>query len=338
MQAVMTEETMKTMVRLLALLAGLLSAGVCFAQAQGGAAKGYPDRPVRMIVPFAAGGPTDVTARLIQHHLQERLGKQFYVENIAGAGGNTGTGQAARAAPDGYTLLVASTGFIVNASLYAKIPYDPRKDFAPITLAAASPNVLTVHPSVPANSVKELVELIKANPGKYSFAGPGTGSTPHLSGELFKLHFNLDLVHVPFTGAAPAITSTMGGHTPIAFTALPPAIAAIKDGKLRALALTSEKRVPSLPDVPTMAEAGVVGHEADTLTSILAPAGTPKEIIDLLHREIAAIVALPEVKEKLTSLGFLPIANRPEEFAKRIDVELDKWAKVIRDAKIPQIQ
>jgi tripartite-type tricarboxylate transporter receptor subunit TctC len=338
MQAVTTEETMKTTVRLLALAAVLLSAGVCFAQAPGGAAKGYPDRPVRMIVPFAAGGPTDVTARLIQHHLQERLGKQFYVENIAGAGGNTGTGQAARAAPDGYTLLVASTGFIVNASLYAKIPYDPRKDFAPITLAAASPNVLTVHPSVPANSVKELVELIRANPGKYSFAGPGTGSTPHLSGELFKLHFNLDLVHVPFTGAAPAITSTMGGHTPIAFTALPPAIAAIKDGKLRALALTSEKRVPSLPDVPTMAEAGVAGHEADTLTSVLAPAGTPKEIIDLLHREIAAIVALPDVKEKLTSLGFLPIANRPEEFAKRIDVELDKWAKVIRDAKIPQIQ
>jgi tripartite-type tricarboxylate transporter receptor subunit TctC len=338
MRAVTTEETMKTRAGLLALTAVLLSAGLCHAQAPSGAAKGYPDRPVRMVVPFAAGGPTDVTARLIAHHLQEKLGKQFYVENIAGAGGNTGTGQAARAAPDGYALLVASTGFVVNASLYAKIPYDPQKDFAPITLAAASPNVVTVHPSVPANSVKELVDLIKANPGKYSFAGPGTGSTPHLSGELFKLHFNLDLVHVPFTGAAPAITSTMGGHTPIAFTALPPAIAAIKDGKLRALALTSEQRVPSLPDVPTMAEAGVQGHEADTLTSVLAPAGTPKEIIDLLYREIAAIVAMPDVKEKLTSLGFLPIANRPDEFAQRIDVELKKWAKVIRDAKIPQIQ
>ncbi len=329
---------MKARIALLALAAMLLSAGLVHAQAPSDAVKNYPDRPVRMIVPFAAGGPTDVTARLIAQHLSEKLGKQFYVENIAGAGGNTGTGQAARAAPDGYTLLVASTGFIVNASLYAKIPYDPRKDFAPITLAAASPNVLTVHPSVPANSVKELVELIKANPAKYSFAGPGTGSTPHLSGELFKLHFNLDLVHVPFTGAAPAITSTIGGHTPIAFTALPPAIAAIKDGKLRALALTSEKRVPSLPDVPTMAEAGVQGHEADTLTSILVPAGTPKEIVDLLYREIAAVVALPDVRERLTSLGFLPIANRPDEFAQRIDVELVKWAKVIRDAKIPQIQ
>jgi tripartite-type tricarboxylate transporter receptor subunit TctC len=338
MRAATTEETMKARIALLALAAMLLSAGLVDAQAPSDAVKNYPDRPVRMIVPFAAGGPTDVTARLIAQHLSEKLGKQFYVENIAGAGGNTGTGQAARAAPDGYTLLVASTGFIVNASLYAKIPYDPRKDFAPITLAAASPNVLTVHPSVPANSVKELVELIKANPAKYSFAGPGTGSTPHLSGELFKLHFNLDLVHVPFTGAAPAITSTIGGHTPIAFTALPPAIAAIKDGKLRALALTSEKRVPSLPDVPTMAEAGVQGHEADTLTSILVPAGTPKEIVDLLYREIAAVVALPDVRERLTSLGFLPIANRPDEFAQRIDVELVKWAKVIRDAKIPQIQ
>jgi tripartite-type tricarboxylate transporter receptor subunit TctC len=328
---------MKATVRLLAFATALLSAGVCHAQSTSGA-KGYPDRPVRMIVPFAAGGPTDVTARLIAHHLSDKLGKQFYVENIGGAGGNTGTGQAARAAPDGYTLLVASTGFIVNASLYAKIPYDPQKDFAPITLAAASPNVLIVNPSVPANSVKELVDLIKANPGKYSFAGPGTGSTPHLSGELFKLHFSLDLVHVPFTGAAPAITSTIGGHTPIAFTALPPAIEAIKDGKLRALALTSEKRVPSLPNVPTMAEAGVQGHEADTLTSILAPAGTPKEIVDLLYREIAAVVAMPDVRERLTSLGFLPIANTPDDFAKRIDAELRKWAKVIRDAKIPQIQ
>src|SRR5262245_5964885 len=229
MRGATTEETMTAKIALLALAAMLLSAGSVHAQAPSDAVKNYPDRPVRMIVPFAAGGPTDVTARLIAQRLSEKLGKQFYVENIAGAGGNTGTGQAARAAADGYTLLVASTGFIVNASLYAKIPYDPRKDFAPITLAAASPNVLTVHPSVPANSVKELVELINANPGKYSFAGPGTGSTPHLSGELFKLHFNLDLVHVPFTGAAPAITSTIGGHTPIAFTALPPAIAAIKD-------------------------------------------------------------------------------------------------------------
>ncbi len=329
---------MTTMVRLLAFAAALVSASAACAQAPtSDAARTYPDRPVRVIVPFAAGGPTDVTARLLTQYLSERLGKQFYVENIGGAGGNTGTGQAARAAPDGYTMLVMSTGFIVNASLYAKIPYDPQKDFQPITLACASPNVLVVNPSVPANTVKEFVDLIRANPGKYSFAGPGTGSTPHLSGELFRLHFILDYVHIPFTGAAPAITSTIGGHTPSAWTALPPALSAVKDGKLRALAITSAQRNPNLPDVPTMAEAGVEGQEAETLTGILVPAGTPGPIVDKLYKEIAAIIALPEVKEKLSGLGFVPIGNTPQEFARRIDFELKKWAKVIQDAKIPQI-
>jgi tripartite-type tricarboxylate transporter receptor subunit TctC len=302
------------------------------------AAQNYPDKPVRVIVPFAAGGPTDVTARIITQGLSESLGKQFFVENIGGAGGNTGTVQAARAAPDGYTILIVSTGFMVNASLYAKVPYDPQKDFAPVTLAVASPNILTANPSVPAKTVKELAEVIKANPGRYSYAHPAIGSTPHLSAELFKLHFGLDYVQIPFTGAALAITSTLGGHTQLAWTALPPAISAVKDGKLRALAITSEKRNPELPDVPTMAEAGVPGHEAETLTAVVVPAGTPKPIIDLLQREIAKIVAMPDVKQKLSSLGFQPIANTPEEFGKRIEVELQKWAKVIRDAKIPQIQ
>lgn len=301
------------------------------------AAQSYPDRAVRMIVPFPPGGPTDVTARLLAQHLSERLGKQFYVENIGGAGGNTGVAQAARATPDGYTVAVVSTGFIVNASLYAKIPYDPQKDFQPITLAAASPNVLVVNPSVPAKTVKEFVDIVRANPGKYSFAGPGTGSTPHLSGELFRLHFNLDYQYIPFTGAAPAITSTIGGHTPSAWTALPPALPGIRDGKLRALAITSEKRNPALPEVPTMAESGIEGQEADTLTGILVPAGTPKPIVDKLHQEIAAIIALPDVKAKLLALGFVPIGNTPNEFAARIDAEMKKWAKVIRDAKIPQI-
>lgn len=328
---------MRTIGRVLAFAAALFSATAAVAQGTSDAGRGYPDRPVRVIVPFAAGGPTDVTARLITQYLSERLGKQFYVENVGGAGGNTGVGQAARATPDGYTIVVISTGFIVNASLYAKIPYDPQKDFAPITLAAASPNVLVVNPSVPAKSVKEFVDVIRANPGKYSFAGPGTGSTPHLSGELFKLHFALDYIHIPFTGAAPAITSTIGGHTPSAWTALPPALAAVKDGKLRALAITSDKRNPSLPDVPTMAESGIEGQEAETLTGILVPAGTPKSVIDKLHQEIAAIIALPEVKERLLALGFVPIGNTPDEFAKRIDSELKKWAKVIQDAKIPQI-
>jgi tripartite-type tricarboxylate transporter receptor subunit TctC len=301
-------------------------------------AQTYPDKPVRMIVPFAAGGPTDVTARLIAHGLTESLGKQFYVENVGGAGGNTGTVQAARAAPDGYTILIVSTGFMVNMSLYAKVPYDAKKEFAAVTLAAASPNVVTVHPSVPAKTVKELAALIKASPGKYSYAHPAIGSTPHLSAELFNLYFKVDTQPIPFTGAAPAITSTIGGHTQIAWTALPPAISAAQDGKLRALAVTSAKRNPSLPDVPTMAESGVEGQEAETLTGVVVPAGTPKAIIDLLQREIAKAVARPDMHEKFIALGFLPIADKPEEFAKRIDVELEKWARVIRDAKIPQIQ
>jgi tripartite-type tricarboxylate transporter receptor subunit TctC len=297
-------------------------------------AQAYPSRSVRMIVPFAAGGPTDVIARIVAQKLSDTLGQQFYVENIPGGGGNTGVAQAAKAAADGYTVVVVSTGFITNPSLYAKVPYDLFKDFAPVTLIAASPNVISVHPSVPATNVQDLVALIKASPGKYSYAQPGTGSTPHLAGELFKLTFGLDLVMVPFPGAGPAIVSTIGGHTPIAFTALPPTIANVKDGKLRGLALQAEKRFPGLPDVPTMAESGVKDQEADTLTGLVVPAGTPPEVVDLLHREIAKIVAQPDVGQKLTEQGFVAIANTPAEFSARIRAEFDKWAKVIKDAGI----
>ena len=297
-------------------------------------AETYPSKSVRMVVGFAAGGPTDVIARIVAQKLSESLGQQFYVENVAGAGGNVGNGMVARAAPDGTTIAVVSTGFIVNPSLYAKVPYDPVKDFSPVSLIAASPNVIVVNPEVPAKSVKELIALIKASPGKYSFAQPGIGSTPHLSGELFKLTFGLDLAVVPFTGAAPAITSTVAGHTPIAFTALPPAISNIKEGKLRALAILADKRVDGLPDVPTMAEAGVPDQEADTLTGILVPAGTPKEIVDTLYREIRKLVTLPDVDEKLRTLGFVPIANTPEQFAARINVEIPKWAKVVQGASL----
>ena len=237
---------MKSLIRLLAICAGLLVAGTAVAGP-------YPDRPVRLVVGFAAGGPTDVIARIVAEKLSASLGQQFYVEDKPGAGSNIASAEVAKGAPDGYTLTVVSTGFMVNMSLYAHVPYDAVKDFAPITMVAYSPNVLVTNPSVPAKSVKELIALIKANPGKYSFAGPGIGSTPHLSGELFKQKFGLEMVHVPYPGAAPAITSTIGGHTPIAFTALPPALANIKDGKLRALALLAVKRSKEIPDVPTMA-------------------------------------------------------------------------------------
>ncbi len=248
---------------------------------------GYPARPVRVVVGFPVGGPTDTIARIVAQKLSDSLGQQFYVENIGGAGGNIASGQVARAAGDGYTIMVISTGFVVNPSLYAKVPYDPIKDFAPVTLVAVSPNVVVVNPSVPAKTLPELVKLIRENPGKYSYAGPGIGSTPHLGGELFRLTFNLDLVHVPFSGAGPAIQATIGDHTPIAFTALPPALAAVQDGQLRAIGIASAKRVPGLPDVPTFAEQGIKDQEADTITGIVAPAATPKEIVDLLYREIA---------------------------------------------------
>ena len=310
-------------------LLALLLAGAGAASAQT-----YPDKPVRVIVPFAPGGPTDVVARIIADKLSQSLGKQFYVENRAGAGGNIGMGQAAAAPPDGYTVLFVSSSFVVNPSLYAKIPYDPNKDFAPVTIAGASPNVLSVHPSVPAKSVKELVDLIKANPGKYSFASPGLGTTPHLAGELLRLTQGIDMVAVQFGGAGPAVQSAVGGHTPIAFTALPPAAPQVKDGMLRALAVTSGKRSTALPDVPTMAEAGFPGQESDTLQAVLVPAATPKEIVALLHREIVKAIGLPDVREKFAALGFEPIANTPEEFAAQIKVEIEKWAKVIRDAKL----
>jgi tripartite-type tricarboxylate transporter receptor subunit TctC len=309
------------------IVALLLGAGSSLAQ-------NYPNKPVRVVVGFAAGGPSDVIGRIVAQKLSESLGQQFYVENVGGAGGNTAAGQVARAAPDGYTIHIISTGFMVNPSLYAKVPYDPVKDFDPVTLVAASPNVVVVHPSVPAKSLPELVQLIRDNPGKYSFAGPGVGSTPHLGGELFKLNFKLDLVHVPFTGARPAIQSTLGGHTPIAFTALPPAIAAAKDGKLRMLGIAAAERVDALPDVPTFAQQGLTDQDADTLTGLVAPAGTPKEIVNLLQREIARAVAEPDVKEKLNTLGFRPVANTPEEFSTRIKAEIEKWGKVVRDAKL----
>jgi len=302
--------------------------------ALGAWAQTYPTHPVRLIVPFSAAGPTDVIARIIAQKLSDAWGQQVYTENYPGAGGNTGIVMAAKAAPDGYNMLAVSTGFIVNPSLYEKVPYDPIKDFSAVTLVAASPNVIATHPSVPAKTLQELIALIKQHPGKYSFAQPATGSTPHLVGELLKLKFGLDLVTVPFTGAALAINSTIGGHTPISITALPPAMSTIKEGKLRGIAVLSAKRSPALPDVPTNVEAGVPDLESDTLTGVVAPAGTPKEIVDRWYQEIAKIVALPDVRERLETLGFAPIANRPEEFAQRLQTEMAKWRQIVRDAHI----
>jgi tripartite-type tricarboxylate transporter receptor subunit TctC len=314
----------------------LMAAAVLMAPAtvQAQNAGSYPDKPVRIIVPFAPAGPTDVVARLIAQKLSERLGKQFYIENITGAGGNVGMGQAARAPADGYTILFASSSFVVNPSLYPKIPYDPFEDFAPVTVAGDAPNALLVNPSVPAKTVAELVDYIKANPGKISYASAGTGTTPHLSGELFRLTLKLDIVHVPFSGAGPAIQALVGDHTPMAFMSVPPAIPLVNEGKIRALAVSAAKRAAALPNVPTLAEAGLPNQEADTMQAVLVPAGTPRPIVDLLYREIKTIVALPDVKERFDALGLDAIANTPEEFAAQIKAEIAKWNRVIRGANI----
>src|SRR5258707_3695412 len=246
-----------TMPVLLGILAAmLLLTGVATSMAQG-----YPNRPVRVVVGFPPGGPTDVIARLVAQALSDRLGQQFFVENIGGAGGNTAAGQVARVIPDGYTIMAISTGFVVNPSLYAKVPYDPVKDFSAVSLVAVSPNVVVVNPSVPAKTLPELVQLIRDNPGKYSFAGPGVGSTPHLGGELFRLQFKLDLVHVPFTGAAPAVQATIGGHTPIAFTALPSSPSAIQAGPVRALGIAATEPAGGRTDGLNLAGPRVEEHE-----------------------------------------------------------------------------
>jgi len=326
---------MRSIARSSAACAALLAAIIVIGPAS---AVGYPDKPVKVIVPFAPAGPTDVMARLIAQKLSENLKQQFYVENHPGAGGNIGMLAAAKSLPDGYTILVASSSFVVNPSLYAKNPYDPFKDFAPITLAAASPNILVVNPEIPAKTVKELIDLLKANPGKYTVANPGIGTTPQLAAELFKLSLKLDATSVPFGGAGPAIQSAVAGHTPIAFAALPPAAPQVQGGTLRGLAVTSKKRSSALPDVPTLAEAGVQDQESETMQGILAPAGTPKEIIDLLNREIAKVMALPDVQAKCAQLGFDVVADKPQEFAAYIKAEVDRWGQVIKDANIPQIK
>jgi len=296
----------------------------------------YPNRPVKVIVPFAPGGVVDIMGRLLSQRLSQALGQNFYIENVGGAGGNIGVAKAAGSRPDGYTLLMTSSSFVVNPSLHKTIPYDPYKSFEPVTIAAASPNILVVNPGEPAKSVKDLIAAVKARPGTYNFASPGTGTTPHLSGELFRLSFGLDMVHVPFSGAGPALESTVGGHTRIAFSSLPAAVPLVKGGSLRALAVTSPTRVGALPDVPTMAEAGAPGQEAETLLFVMFPAGTSADIVKTAYQAIEKIVQEKDIIAHFDSLGFRPMHTTPAESEARIKQEVAKWAKVIHDAKIKQ--
>jgi tripartite-type tricarboxylate transporter receptor subunit TctC len=308
--------------------AALILAGAAGAQSI------YPDRPVRLVAPFAPGGPVDVVARVLAPKLSEALGQQFYVENHPGASGNIGTALVAKAPADGHTILIISSTLVVNPSLFAKLGFDTHADLAPVSLVGVSPQVLLVHPSVPATSVKELVAWARASPGSHSYAHAGLGTPGYLAGEMFKQAFGLDLVAVSFNGGGPAITSTIGGHTPVLFTSISTSAGHIRQGTVRALAVSSAQRSPALPQVPTLGEAGAPDQESEIILGVLVPGATPQEIIDRLHREIVRVIAMADVRERLIAFGFEPIGSTPREFAARIKWEIEKWAKVIRAADI----
>jgi tripartite-type tricarboxylate transporter receptor subunit TctC len=316
--------------------AGLLTLLVAVvATARPADAQNYPAQPVKLVVPYPPGGPNDIMARILAQKLSEALGGQFYVENSAGAGGTIAAGAVARAQADGHTLLIANQDVIVQPIIKSKVPYDPFASFTPVTLVVTAPEMIVVHPSVPARTMKELIELLKASPGKYSYASPGYGTTPHLACEwLFKLEYGIDITHVPFQGAAPAVQSVLAGQTPIFHNVLPAVAPHIRQGTMRPLAVAAGKRSPFFPDLPTLAEAGIPGHEVGFWLVVLAPAGTPKATVDLLNRQVTRALDLPDVKERLQTIGFDPASSTPEAAAAHMKAETDKWSKVVRDANI----
>jgi tripartite-type tricarboxylate transporter receptor subunit TctC len=313
--------------------AALALAAVLAATAPRAAADAYPSRPIRFVVAFPPGGGTDIIARTVAQKLSERIAQQVVVDNRPGAGGNIGTDIVAKSAPDGYTLLMGSAGpLAINASLFKTLPFDPIRDLAPVTLAASTPNVLVVHPSLEVSTVKELIGLAKAKPGQINFASSGFGTPAQLAGELFNSMAHVKLVHVPYKGASPALADLLGGQVQVMFSTMPPALPHVKDGKLRALAVTSLKRSPAAPDLPTLDESALPGFEASTWHGVVLPTGAASEIIARLNREIVAILHLPEVVERLSSQGAEALGSTPEEFAAYIKSEALKWARVVRES------
>ena len=300
-------------------------------------AAGYPDRPIKVIVPFAPAGPTDIMARILGTHLGEAIGGNVVVENKPGAGGNIGIGAAAHAEPDGYTLLITSSAYVVNPGLYAKIPYDPYKDFAAIAELGTSPNVILAAPKSGINSIADLIARAKADPNELNYASPGIGTTPHLSGELFKIVSGIQVTHVPFSGAGPAIQAVLSGTTQIAFAALPPAHAHIESGALKALAVTGPHRWFDLPEVPTMVELGYKDFISDTFQGFLAPAKTSPAIVELLSAKSVEILKRPVISEQLRNNGFEVLANGPDGMRKRIDDEIPKWRDIVAKAGIQPV-
>ena len=297
-------------------------------------AQDYPNKPIRLVVPQPAGGPTDIVARLVAQKLSERLGQQVIVDNKPGAGSNIGTEIVAKAPKDGYTLVVATVQHIVNPYLFAALPFDPVKDFAPISLMTKAYIVLVVNPEVPVKNVRDLLAYARAAPGGVSWASAGNGGTSHLALELLKVETGIAATHVPYKGTPPALADVMGGRVPVMFDGVVTSLPQIKAGKLRPLAVASLTRSPLLPEVPTMTEAGVPGFEAVGLAGILAPAGTPPAIVERLSKEIAAILRAPEVRSQLETMGLEVVASSPGEFAAYIDADSKKWGKIIKDAGI----
>jgi tripartite-type tricarboxylate transporter receptor subunit TctC len=291
----------------------------------------YPERPITLMVPFPAGGSTDLVARVVAERMGTELGQPIIVENRGGAGGNIGSAAVAKADPDGYTILMGTVAtHALNPALYRKMPYDAVADFAPVALLVVVPNVLVVNPDFPAKNVQELVALLKEKPGEYSYASSGNGTPLHLSGELFKTMAGVDMVHIPYKGAGPALIDVMGGHVPIMFDNLPSSTEHIRAGKLRGLAVTTAQRAPSMPDLPTVAESGLPGYETYTWNALFAPAGTPREIIDRLNTAARAAVADPKVQAKLQDVGAMPKGSTPEELASHVQAELAKWAPIVK--------
>jgi len=298
-------------------------------------AQAYPNKTIRLIVPFPPGGGNDVIARVIAQKLGDRLGQQVVVDNKAGANGIVGLQALMQAAPDGYTLAVGAAGpLAVNPSLYDKLPYDPTKDFAPITNMVNYPLLLVTHPSVPAKTTQEVINLAKAKPGSLYFASPGSGNSGHLAGELFNNLAHVKTVHVPYKGQGPALSDLLSGHVQMLYSSIPSVIAQVKQGQLNAIAVGSAKRLPSLPDVPTISESGVPGYEAYSWVGMLAPAKTPKDIVNKLNAEIVDILKQKDVAEKLNQQGALPVGDTPEQFGAYIKAEIDKWGAVVRSANI----
>jgi len=291
----------------------------------------YPQRPIRLIVPFAAGGGLEITARSIGQKLTEKRGQSIVIDNRPGAATIVGSEIAAKASPDGYTLLMITTTFAINPSLYGKLPYDPNKDFAPVTQITSVPNILVVNPSIPAHNVRELIALAKAKPGQINYASAGSGTSPHLAAELFKTMASIEMTHIPYKGIPPAVTDVIAGRVTMLMTTTISAAPHVKSGRLRALAITSPKRLAAMPDVPAIGET-VPGYEADAFQGMVAPAGVPKEIVRQLADDIAAIVRLPEIRERIVADGAEPIGSTPEAFGAFLKKEMLKWGKVVKES------